>query len=238
VHREKFPRIQELRDLVADPCSPNAFFQNFDKTIDEFPPAKRQFLDWECELQGLDVCAWNCLKEELKPLLMSKHPTRGWQTLFDKLNHAKAYNYLKSIRCANIGFVPVSREAGKKTPDLESTLENRKVLCEVKTINVSADEAKDRSSVGPICGSTSSQLSEGFFNKLKADLARANGQMDAYCEDGGARKIAFIVINFDDSLHAYANEYEQQIKSAIPTIANPDLEIILSIRPPYYTAMA
>jgi hypothetical protein len=34
----------------------------------------------------------------------ARTPVRGWQPLFDKLNQAKAYNYLKQAGCTNIAF--------------------------------------------------------------------------------------------------------------------------------------
>jgi len=92
----KFLRINELRSLVKNPASPDAYFQNFEQTVNEWPPKRKQFLDLEHELQGLDPESWDYLKTDVTPLLQKRDPIRGWQALFDKLNHAKAYNYRRS----------------------------------------------------------------------------------------------------------------------------------------------
>ncbi len=140
----KFLRINELRGLVKDPASPDTFFQNFDQTINEWPPKRRQFLDLEHELQGLDPELWDYLKKDVTPLLQIRDHIRGWQALFDKLNHAKAYNYLARLGCACIAFIPESPVSGQRTPDLKATLSDMEILCEVKTINTSEIEAHRR----------------------------------------------------------------------------------------------
>lgn len=168
------PRIDELRELVENRASPDAYFQKFEQTLNEWPPKKRQFTDLECELQGLDLPAWQHLKKDIAPLLQRRHPTRGWQPLFDKLNHVNAYNYLAGMGCTARRFIPESPISGRKTPDLEAQLGHTKVLCEVKTINISEIEATRRTHGG--VGSTEAQVSDGFFKKLTADLRNAKSK--------------------------------------------------------------
>jgi hypothetical protein len=74
------------------------------------------------------------------------------------------------------------------------------VLCEVRTINISEIEATRRHTGG--VGTTETQLSAGFFTKLASDLAEAKAQMDAYDANPGVKKIAYVIVNFDDALHA------------------------------------
>src|SRR5580692_4826758 len=95
VYRRELPRVFELHDVVQPSCSPQAYFQNFENSLLERPQKLKQFRDIERDLQGLDADAWTFLKSEITPLLPAKHPTRGWQLLFDKLNQAKEFNYLK-----------------------------------------------------------------------------------------------------------------------------------------------
>src|SRR4030042_4873803 len=104
---------------------------------------------------------------------------RGWQQLITILNQARAYNYLRGIGCSSVRFIPKATQKGVEPPDLEGTLCTLKVLCEVKTINVSEEEALLRRN-GTV-GTTTNRLETGFFNKLKSDLMKANQQMDAYC---------------------------------------------------------
>jgi hypothetical protein len=187
-------------------------------------------------LQGLDPIAWEYLKKDVAPLLQNKHPTRGWQPLFDKLNHAKAYNYLAKAGCTAIRFIPESPVSGQRTPDLEAQLAATKVLCEVKTINISEIEASRRSSGG--VGTTEAHVKEGFLKKLAGDLQNAKSQIDKYSGDAHTKKIAYIVVNFDDLLYQYRDDYKEQIDAFMATNSVPELEVEFDIKPPYYAAMS
>jgi putative transposase len=178
VYRRQLPRIYELVDLLPVPMPPDAYFQNFEASLGQIPQKLKQFRDLERELQGLDDSAWRFLKEEVTPLLTARDPRRGWGPLFDRLNQAKAFNYLKRAGCTDISFIPPAPGKGQKTPDLRAFEESIPVLCEVKTINVSAIEAERRAAGG--AGMTVAELDQGFFRKLASDLARAKSQMDAY----------------------------------------------------------
>ena len=67
---------------------------------------------------------------------------RGWQALFDILSEARAFGHLQSIGCTGVHCIACM---DKKTPDLGASSDGRSVFCEVKTINVSEDEAEKRS---------------------------------------------------------------------------------------------
>jgi hypothetical protein len=201
--RKELPRIYELRDLLPVPPPPGAYFRDLDRSLAEIPQKLRQYRDIEQDLQGLDPAAWAFLKSELAPLLTAKDAKRSWQPLFDKLNQAKAYNYLKGVGYSRVEFIAPSIIKGQKTPDLCASEGLTKALCEVKTINISEIEASRRY-IGGV-GSIDDQLSIGFFNKLASDLVEAKTQMNAYDANPGLKRIAFVIVNFDDSLHEYAN---------------------------------
>lgn len=234
--RKELPRLYELRDQIQDPMSPNAYFRDFDNRARDFAPMLKQFRDIEVELQGLDSVSWGYLKTELVPLLTRKDAKRGWRALFDRMNEAKGYNYLASFGCTHIEFIPRSPRQGKPTPDLQGSLGPKRVLCEVKTIGISQVEAARRNdgSVGTI----SAELEDGFFNKLTATLETARRQMVTFCSDPDTRRIAYVIVDFDDSLHEYAQEYSKQIAAFIATQPVPGLDIVFDIKPPFYSAMA
>jgi hypothetical protein len=235
VYRRELPRIYELRDLLPNPLPPEAYFQNLDRSLGEIPQKLRQFRDWERELEGLDRRAWSFLKGELAPLLTTRDPRRGWQPLFDKLNQARAYNHLKRAGYVHIEFVPVSIASNQQTPDLQATSGAGRVLCEVKTINVSEIEAERRAASG--VGTTTDQLDAGFFRKLSSDVAVATAQMAAYDASPSAKRIIYFVINFDDRLHEYVDRYRDQIVRYVAANRSPDVEITLDIKPAFYSAM-
>ena len=228
MYRRELPRVFELRDLVQYSSSRDAYFQNFEKSLSGIPPKLKQFRDIERDLQGLDAEAWAFLKSEVTPLLGARDQKRGWQLLFDKLNQAKAYNYLKGAGYLNVRFVPPSAVSGQQTPDLQAD----GALCEVKTINISEIEADRRYSGG--VGSSTDQLDEGFFRKLSSDLRKAKAQMAAHSTDQDTKFIAYIIVNFDDSLHEYADRHQHQIDQYIAGDPVPGLQVVVfDIKPPF-----
>ncbi|MDH6262193.1 hypothetical protein M2427_006142 [Bradyrhizobium sp. BR13661] len=221
VHRKTLPRIFELYDLITTPRPPSAYFQNFEQSLLEIPQKLKQFRDIERDLQGLDADGWAFLKSEVAPLLVARDPKRGWQALFDKLNQAKAFNHLKEAGYQNIRFVPPSAVRGQQTPDLQAD----GALCEVKTINISEVEADRRDGGG--VGTSTDCLDEGFFRKLSSDLRKARDQMAAYGAGGCTKYIAYVIVNFDDSLHEYADRYRRQIDQFIASDPVPGLKVAL-----------
>jgi hypothetical protein len=236
MYRKELRRVYELRDMAQIHPSPEGYFSDFDNKLKESPVRLKHFRDIEAELQGLDAAAWNDLRARVSPLLALRTEKRGWQPVFDTLNEAKGYNHLVSIGCINVEFIPASSVRGQRTPDLQGTLAGARVVCEVKTINVSEVEAIRRTN-GAV-GSISLQLSDGFFNKLKFDLETAQNQMTAYDTGNSVRRIVYVVVNFDDNLHEYAGDYSEQINSFVAANPIPDIEVIFHIKPAFYSARA
>jgi hypothetical protein len=131
-------RIRELTPTRRKAAERDSFFYRFDAAL-ETDPGRRQILaDYEADLACLDEAAWAALKASAaKRLLRIKD--RAWHPLFDVLNEAKAYRYLQTLGCNDIAFVPPNYEG--KTPDFMAALDGRTVLCEVKTIAASSEEA-------------------------------------------------------------------------------------------------
>src|ERR1700730_672928 len=195
--RREFIRVSELVDAVKNPATPEAYFKNFEKSLvdpspaDPFYDQKKQFFqDIGKDLRGLSPCAWSHLKGELVKTLEIGNKYRGWQPLFDKLNQAKAYNHLSSIGCTNIEFI---QETRRKTTDLYAYIGDQVLLCEVKTINISYDEARYRTehSVRTI----KAYLENLFFGKLKSTLMAAKDQMVAYRSEKNVRRLVYVVLN-------------------------------------------
>jgi hypothetical protein len=222
--RKELPRVYELRDQIEEPGSPSAFFQNLDDSLRVLPSKMRRFRALENDLQGFDLDSWEFFKKEALPCLTTRDETRGWHQLVCMLNQAPAYNYLKRIGCSSIRFVPPSSRAGVKTPDLQGVLDSTKVLCEVKTINISDKEATARhTGTGR---ETKAQLEQGFFNKLMSHLTQAKEQLEARDAGKEARRIAYIIINFDDFLAEYKEEYFQQIDQYLSNNTVLGIEIV------------
>ncbi len=234
VYRIMFRRIYELRRLGGAKPSTVAYFSNLDNTLKENRIARKPFRDIEVQLRGLDPKAWRFLKQEVTPHLTIRDTKRGWTQLFSLLNQANAYNYLVRIGCKDVTFIPRSPLARRRTPDLMARLESEKILCEVKTINISEDEANARANYS--ARTISLNLDDRFFNKLQADCEQASQQMSAYCTEDDVKRIVYVIINFDDLLHEYIDNYFKQIQEYIAEHSFPNLEVVFDVKSAYYYA--
>lgn len=225
MHRKEMPRVYELQDLIYDRSAPAAYFQNFDESVHEYPEKRKTWLGREKVLQRLDQQSWKFLKDEAKPYLTSRDTSgRGHQQLISILNQAFAYTYLIDEGCSDVAFIPRSEVPGRETPDLKGRLNNRKVLCEVKSIGISDDEAIRRQNGG--AGSTKNALGMGFLNKLTSNLRKAKCQMAAYDSSNEIMRIAFIVPDFDDLLGEYKAEYFRQIDQHLAVERTEGIDVV------------
>jgi hypothetical protein len=215
------PRVFELRDLIEQPLAPSAYFRDFETGLgNRFRRAR--WLACEREFQRLDAESWEVLKSEARPYLTLHDPNgRGWQQLYDVLNQARAHNYLVELGCSGVRFVPRGR---KETPDLEGTLDTRKVLCEVKTINISEQEANRRNTGQG--GYITDSLNEQFLKKLTITLGKAKNQMEIYDVGGNSMRIVFLIINFDDSFAEYKADYYSQIDQHLASESVQGIDIV------------
>ncbi|MGB9026140.1 MAG: hypothetical protein WCC40_09290 [Rhodomicrobium sp.] len=230
----EFRRVSELRDLSIDLHSPEAYFRADDDKLSA-PHKRKFFLALERDLQGLNAEAWEFLKGEARPHLKAPHPKRRWQQLFDKLNEAKGYHYLVSMGCENVKFIPRAKTRGVETPDVKGLLDAATILCEVKTINVSDDEINRFAA--RLVGKITLHLAKGFFDKLGNDIRKAAAQLSAFDDGSAARRIVYVVFNFDDRLHEYADEYQRQIEAYIASEALANIEVVLDVKPPFHSAV-
>ena len=222
--REQFPRLYELKDLVDDPTSPGASFRDFDQQLASSEHVRDVWARWERVLQALDAEAWEALKIEAAPHLMSSRPEyRGWQALFDRLNEAKAYRYLTKIGCSSVVFIP---RTTKQTPDLEGWLEGQQILCEVKTINISDEEVNARRSFA--VRSVAGRLEQGFFNKLLSDVRKASLQLAEYDSKNRARHLIYISPIFDDFVAYCKKTYFEQIDAFVAEQQFKDVELVFN----------
>lgn len=209
--RKEFPRMYELRDQIENHDTLNRFWKNLDICLQD---EGRRIVcrPFENALEELDSAAWDFLKKEAFVWLTrwDKNQLRGQEQLFNILNQAKAYSYLKEIGCADIHFIPRSNINGVKTPDLSGVKDQAKVICEVKTINISEAEALLRSD-SLRTDDPCPKLEQGFFDKLVKDIDIAKEQIGSYSRGTEARRIVYVIINFDDFWGECKEDYFQQI---------------------------
>lgn len=204
--RKMLPRIYELKDM-ADASHPDAYFQNLEEGLDTQKSKRAAYGNLERQLVFLDEEAWGDLKERAALVLQRREEGWGWRSLFDVFSEARGFGYLASIGCTKVRFIP--RTKGK-TPDLGAVRDGSPVLCEVKTINISKDEAGRRQRISGgamVASATSLHVGEGFLNKLTTTLEHAVEQLDGFDPDRKAQRIVFTVVHFDDWVGDYQPQY-------------------------------
>jgi len=223
MYRDKLPRIYELKDLVKDAQSPDAYFQKFEDTLSINGQKMQKFIELEAALEELDPESWENLKKKATPFLLVRDQRRGWHQLFDTLIEVYGYIYLKNIGCQKISFIPPSET---ETPDLQGTLGNVFVICEVKRINISDEEIDARRNMTVQDGESENSLSQGFFKKLNSALLKARDQLIKFCSDNNSRRIIYIVINFDNFTGEFDTVYFSQINRFLQKNHISDVEIV------------
>jgi hypothetical protein len=224
--RNELPRVYELIDLTENLHEPCAYFHNFESSYCDEASKREVWQNREKQLQALDLNSWKVLKHKASSYLTKPDYVKGgwWHQLIEALNEARGYNYLKSIGCSNIKFIPSAIINGVETPDLKGELNNFSILCEVKTINISDEEAYTRRSGG--CRTITDQLGDGFLNKLASDLLKAQRQMKAYDDGENVRRIAYVIIDFDDLLGEYKEDYFYEIDRFLADKVPPNIEVV------------
>ena len=245
--RNELPRVYELRELIQSANQADAYFEDFDNSIRDEPCKKRVWLEREQAWQKLDPDAWTFLKDKAQRYLTVKNSNgRGWQQLFDILNEAYAYNFLKDDGCSNVQFI---QESSLSSPDLKAEKNECKVLCEVKTINISDDEVfafnearkrregtaiaitdpitgrPDPNIINKLARTVEYKLSAGFFNKLMSDIEAAKTQIEAYADGANVRRIVYIIVNFD-FWGEYKKWYYLQIDQYLAKNLPPGIEVV------------
>lgn len=227
--RERLPRVFQLKDLVEDPDHEHAYFREFEASLESMPLKLDAFIRLESQLAQLDGKAWHDLAARAARHLGSttREVGRGWQQLFDALNEARAYGYLLRMGCTNIEFVAPGN--GKK-PDLAASLEGQPLLCEVKTINVSDDQANINKRVdhGEVfANEVRPQLPDAFLvNKLTPTLQGATQQLAGHDPAKRARWIVYVVLNLDDLAFDYDTEQFRQIDDYLVSHPVADVELV------------
>jgi hypothetical protein len=224
-----FDRILELREASIALNSPSAYFRADDDKFTN-PMKVERFAEIDRELAMLPDVAWKQIKTDLVNRIAVRGPTRDWQPLFDTFNEVRAYNYLQSMGCEDVRFIPRAKAKKLRTPDLGAAHNGTSLLCEVKTINISDDELHRRATHG--VGTVTESVDEKLLAKLSRDITAAKNQMDAY--DPAARKVVYVVFNFDDWVGDCAEEHLAQIEDFLHTL-RAGVDVVSDVRTSFLT---
>lgn len=204
------PRLYELKDLTDQSCA-DAYFRDFERRFSDGKTVLAAYQKIEQQLAALDDRAWSDLKSRAARTADQRIAGRGWQPLFDTLNEAKGYVYLQGIGCTGIAFIP---RTNKKTPDLGAFLGATRVLCEVKSINITENEADRRKQVEQgqfVIHSTAVRLTEAALRRVRRKLEDGIEQLESDDPQRAARRIVFAVVDFDDWVGDCQPQYFAQL---------------------------
>ena len=214
-----------VNELVS--CHPNdkgSRFYNFWEVFYEIPERVQAFKLIEEELSQLDDESWFFLKNEACKLCITSDTNRGWSQLFDKLNEAKGYCFLKSMGCVNIRFIPRAEKENIETPDLEGWKDESNILCEVKTIGISDQEIMARKKIK--AQNVNDSITPGLKKKLENTFTKASSQLNSYPVTTNTNKFIYLIITYDDDLD-YRDELNQQTRNIFNAMSLADIQLAI-----------
>lgn len=210
-------KIKELIDEVVQLYPTDDFFRTFWSDIEVLESIRRKYIELNAYLSVIDTDSWRVLKAKAIEHFKDHREGQRKQGFFNQLNESKAYSYLKKSGCVNLRFIP---EEKNKTPDIEGKYQDNRILCEVKTIDISEDEINRRRNSEVYDISVYCKLSKGFVNKFKSAFENAKSKFFDYSKTDKDILMVYFVISFDDFVGYYNENYEQQLKSIVNDLDN------------------
>ncbi|MFT7490838.1 MAG: hypothetical protein ACI80S_000419 [Pseudohongiellaceae bacterium] len=194
VNMPKYLRLSEIGNMYREKKK-SYFHSSFDE-LHESESFERFLLPYENALSDLDEISWLFLKDEAEKLCISRDKNNRWRELFDKLNEAKGYIFLKSIGYQKISFIPRAKKNGIETPDLKGIRNGSTALCEVKTKNIS-DAFIDATSNSSVIR-TNERLAEKLKPILEKVFRKAESQLNSIEPLSQCEKYIYLVITHDN----------------------------------------
>ena len=223
--KSEMPRFADLSSISP----PTELEKNKKSFFDEFgwmlsgPGGLKKGLYPRIEkyLQRISKSQWCIFREKLAPTTVYRHKDLRWRQFRDILFEVYAHEWLLCKNVQNIKFIPRANKG--RTPDLEGTIDGRRVLVEVKNINVSdADSAsrnKDKSYT--VKDLTPTKLCE----KIKKVYSNGIEQLKAGKASEGDLMYFFLVYEFDsDSEPEFT--LDNDFKTFLEDIVKKDYPIV------------
>jgi len=212
--KEEYPRLFELFESSDRECNDNYFSHMNDEKTRKY--GKASYMKWENILSQLDSVAFKHLVSKSKRNVTVCHKYRGWEQLFNCLNEAIGYIYLKEQEYNEIDFIDESNE---ERPDLFAKSEKKSALLEVKTIRKSdIDVLRDRA------WKSIDEIPEGLKSKIISDVNKAKSQFDSFGVEVN-HKICYIIISLDLAIDMNKTNRDK-INKFIDAIDNSGIEIV------------
>lgn len=199
---DDFPRLYDLY-IASNQENEQNYFSDFHRQANN-TWERPHYTEVEGVLQRLDAESWEVLKKKARPFVCIRDSLRGWQQLFDLLNEARAYLYLRTQGYRDVRVLP---EQAHKTPDIEAKQGDDLVVVEVKTVNISTSELEYLEENERILKENPEGVlrvrnvppipSEALKNKILETINVAKEQLKEYSVGKPAHNLVYLVINLD-----------------------------------------
>lgn len=199
-------RIRELITTVIEKYPNDQFFADFEESCRINTAKKATYRRYNSALQLLDTESWQTLKDKAVEHFNDHRHGQLKQGFFHQLNDAFAYKFLLQRGVSDLKILKEKKKHKEKTPDIQYVEAGQLKHCEVKTIGISQDEIKLRTTL-EVYQNPYANLGEGFFKKLLDDVKTARNQIAKQNTSG----LIYLIINFDDIALDYYSEYRQKI---------------------------
>jgi len=173
----------------------------------------------------LDSAAWSALTEKAKGVV-HKIDAHGYhKQLFELLNEAKGYVWLKRKGYEAIEFLRESKH-GQQTPDFSAWSSGRQILMEVKTVNESVSQKKYFESPRETREAVESEytVSDSFKAEILRAIDTARGQLLGYAAPLVERRLIYLVVRPDFNFHG-----DEELLSLVRAQSQGGVQVILHI---------
>ena len=210
------PRLYDIWE-VSNQSSTDNYFKRLNRELsDESCLHKIEKIDYE--LRRLDAKAWEVLKRKTLPYVTKPSSDRAYEQLFNTLNEAKGYIYLKEQEATDIEFID---EGSDETPDISGNIQDNKWLVEVKTVRPSDEEIEYLKQTRSEFREVIDEIPNGFKNKIQSTVDKASRQLNTYDSTNCASKILFLIVNADICLAE-----TPELRDFLDTCSTPNIDVV------------
>ncbi len=228
--KQQFPRLFDLYDRSNKNDLDN-YFRGFQSKINH-GLAREWYEKLEATLGELDKRAWDQLARKVVPYVTARDEEhqRHWQQLFDHLNESEGYLYLRKRGYENIQFLDEVSTI-EKIPDIEGEKTDHKALMEVKSINNSDDEIRERNRRPPRARRAGTSISTALENQICCNIQEAHGQLKAFSSAEHAHWYALVLLELDTDVRQ-SNQLQDQLRDIENEKSSIDFHVIIRVTSP------
>jgi hypothetical protein len=205
-------RLQQLVDTMCAVAPDDEYCRSYRSIVEsKLRHFDQQLSRYNAALDQLNENDWLVLFEKAKVAFGQSRRNRGKAAMFDVLNEAFAYSYLKSCGYQDVKFFNPKVANGMKSPDLCYIDGGIVKYCEVKTLSRSDEDIRRFQLRRSFDLHVYEELSPAFLEKkLCGDVVKALKQV----ADRG-HGMVYLIVEFDDYTLLNYRQYRRQIATLL-----------------------